>query len=83
MSDLPDPPPEDAEASTVPATTRLPWGVRLVPLAVASALMMEMLDATALSTALPTLAREFMVEPVHLKFALTSYIMALAVAAPA
>jgi EmrB/QacA subfamily drug resistance transporter len=54
--------------------------VRLVPLAVASALMMEMLDSTALSTALPTLAREFSVEPVHLKFALTSYIMAFAVA---
>jgi EmrB/QacA subfamily drug resistance transporter len=83
VSDLPELPPAEAETRAKPDTSRLPWGVRLVPLAVASALMMEMLDATALSTALPTLSREFMVEPVHLKFALTSYIMALAVAAPA
>jgi len=55
----------------------------LVPLAVASALFMEFIDSTALSTALPTLARAFHSDPVHLKLALTSYLLALAVGAPA
>lgn len=44
---------------------------------------MEFIDSTALSTALPTLARAFAVDPIHLKLALTSYILALAVFTPA
>ncbi len=56
---------------------------RLAPVAIASALFMEFIDSTALSTALPTLARSFHVDPVHLKLALTSYLLALAVIAPA
>jgi EmrB/QacA subfamily drug resistance transporter len=44
---------------------------------------MEFVDTTALSTALPTLARAFHEDPVRLKIALTSYILALAVGAPA
>jgi EmrB/QacA subfamily drug resistance transporter len=44
---------------------------------------MEFIDSTALSTALPTLARAFGTDPLHLKLALTSYILALAVFAPA
>ncbi|WP_238537073.1 DHA2 family efflux MFS transporter permease subunit [Caulobacter sp. AP07] len=52
-------------------------------MAVASALLMEFIDSTALSTALPTLARAFSVDPIHLKLALTSYILALAVFTPA
>ena len=59
------------------------FAANLVPLAVASALLMEFLDSTALSTALPTLARAFHTDPVHLKLALTSYLLALAVFAPA
>lgn len=58
-------------------------GSRLAPLAVASALFMEFVDSTSLSTALPTLARAFHSDPVHLKLALTSYLLALAVFAPA
>lgn len=58
-------------------------GTRLIALAVASALLMEFIDSTALSTALPTLARAFSVDPIHLKLALTSYILALAVFTPA
>jgi EmrB/QacA subfamily drug resistance transporter len=50
---------------------------------VASALVMEFIDSTALSTALPALSTAFDTDPVHLKLALTSYILALAVAAPA
>ena len=59
------------------------WSANLIPLAVASALFMEFIDSTALSTALPTLARAFHSDPVHLKLALTSYLLALAVCAPA
>ncbi len=58
------------------------WASRFVALAVASALLMEFIDSTALSTALPTLARGFHVDPIHLKLALTSYILALAVFVP-
>jgi EmrB/QacA subfamily drug resistance transporter len=57
-------------------------GTRLASLAVASALFMEFIDSTSLSTALPTLARAFHADPVHLKLALTSYILALAVFVP-
>ncbi|WP_299017257.1 MFS transporter [uncultured Caulobacter sp.] len=60
-----------------------PLSARLVSIAVASALLMEFIDSTALSTALPTLARAFAVDPIHLKLALTSYILALAVFTPA
>ncbi|MDC0707512.1 DHA2 family efflux MFS transporter permease subunit [Stigmatella sp. ncwal1] len=58
-------------------------GPQLASVAVASALFMEFIDSTALSTALPTLATAFHTDPVHLKLALTSYILALAVIAPA
>jgi len=60
-----------------------PRGTRLASIAVASALFMEFVDSTALSTALPALATAFGSDPVHLKLALTSYILALAVVAPA
>ncbi len=56
---------------------------RLAPVAIASALFMEFIDSTALSTALPSLARAFHADPIHLKLALTSYLLALAVIAPA
>ncbi|AGC45689.1 EmrB/QacA family drug resistance transporter [Myxococcus stipitatus DSM 14675] len=58
-------------------------GTRLASLAVASALFMEFVDSTALSTALPALSVAFGTDPIHLKLALTSYILALAVLAPA
>ncbi|SEK80792.1 drug resistance transporter, EmrB/QacA subfamily [Stigmatella aurantiaca] len=58
-------------------------GPQLASIAVASALFMEFIDSTALSTALPTLSTAFHTDPVHLKLALTSYILALAVMAPA
>ncbi len=59
------------------------FAANAIPLAVASALFMEFIDSTALSTALPTLATAFHTDPVHLKLALTSYLLALAVFAPA
>ncbi len=44
---------------------------------------MQSIDSTALSTALPTLARAFATDPIHLKLCLTAYIMSLAVFVPA
>ncbi len=75
-------PPVERPRAQAPAT-RTGFAANAVPLAVASALFMEFIDSTALSTALPTLARAFHTDPVHLKLALTSYLLALAVFAPA
>ncbi|MEP0324851.1 MFS transporter [Bauldia litoralis] len=55
----------------------------LLPLIVACALFMENLDATVLSTALPAIARDFGANPIHLKLALTSYLLAIAIFIPA
>ncbi|MGQ0455491.1 MAG: DHA2 family efflux MFS transporter permease subunit [Hyphomicrobium sp.] len=54
-----------------------------IPLIVATALFMANLDATVLSTSLPAIARDLDVNPIHLKLALTSYLLALAVFIPA
>jgi EmrB/QacA subfamily drug resistance transporter len=55
----------------------------LLPLIVACALFMENLDSTVLSTALPAIAEDFGSNPIHLKLALTSYLLSLAVFIPA
>ena len=55
----------------------------LLPLIVACALFMENLNSTVLSTALPAIAKDFGSSPIHLKLALTSYLLALAVFIPA
>jgi EmrB/QacA subfamily drug resistance transporter len=55
----------------------------IVPLIVSTALFMQNLDSTILATALPTIAAEFGSDPLHLKLALTSYLLALAVFIPA
>lgn len=55
----------------------------LVPLIVACALFMENLDSTVISTALPAIAADFHASPIHLKLALTSYLLAIAVFLPA
>jgi EmrB/QacA subfamily drug resistance transporter len=59
------------------------WRWRLGVLAVASGLFMEFVDSTALSTALPTLAKVLHSEPRLLKLALTSYMLGIALAVPA
>jgi EmrB/QacA subfamily drug resistance transporter len=50
---------------------------------VASAMFMEQLDGTVLATALPTMARSFDVDPLHMNIALTSYLLTLAMFIPA
>lgn len=58
-------------------------GSRVIPLVVASALFMDLVDSSALATAVPTLARIFHTDPLNLKFALTSYLLTIAVLVPA
>jgi EmrB/QacA subfamily drug resistance transporter len=60
-----------------------PTASRFLPMAMASALFMDLLDTSALGAALPTLARQFHTSPLQLKFALTAYLMTMAVFVPA
>ncbi len=56
---------------------------RMTALVVATALFMQNLDSTVVSTALPTMAHAFNVQPVRMNVALTSYLLALAAFIPA
>ncbi len=58
-------------------------GYRIVAPIIACALFMEQMDATVLTTALPTMARELATPVTELSAALTSYLLALAVFIPA
>ena len=84
-----NPPPSDVDADLLAETSQSvepqPAGIghTLAVLAVGSALLMQFIDQTALSTALPTLATAFHIEPINLKLVLTSYILVQAVIVPA
>ena len=54
----------------------------VAPLIVASALFMENIDATVLTTSLPAIAADLKEDPIALKLALTSYLLSLAVFIP-
>jgi EmrB/QacA subfamily drug resistance transporter len=54
----------------------------LIPLIVACALFMENMDSTVLATALPAIAGDIGENPLALKLALTSYLVALAIFIP-
>jgi EmrB/QacA subfamily drug resistance transporter len=56
---------------------------RLVPLIVAVALFMENMDSTVISTSLPAIAVDIGTNPLALKLAITSYLLALAIFIPA
>jgi len=56
---------------------------RLMSLIVAAALFMQNLDATVIATALPTMARSFHADPVHMNVALTAYLFSVALFVPA
>lgn len=47
------------------------------------AFFMELLDATALNTSLPQIAHSLMVNPIHLKIALVSYLLSVGLLLPA
>ena len=55
----------------------------LTALIIATALFMENMDGTVISTSLPAIARDFHQDPIVLKLALTSYMLTLAVFIPA
>ncbi len=67
-------------AGSLPGLSRQ---ARTTALIIASALFMEQLDSTVLSTALPVMARSFRVDPLAMSAALTSYLVGLAVLIPA
>ena len=54
----------------------------IVPLIVASALFMENLDGTIITTALPQMAVTFGTTPIHLSVGITSYVLSLAIFIP-
>src|ERR1700756_2583381 len=56
---------------------------RVVPLIIAVALFMENMDSTVISTSLPAIARALGTNPLALKLAVTSYLLALAICIPA
>jgi EmrB/QacA subfamily drug resistance transporter len=55
---------------------------RIIPLVLAVALFMEQMDTTVIATSLPAIAADLNTEPVALKLALTSYLVALAIFIP-
>src|ERR1700756_953391 len=56
---------------------------RIVPLIVATALFMENMDSTVISTSLPAIAQDTGTSPLALKLAVTSYLLSLAIFIPA
>ncbi|WP_406870246.1 MFS transporter [Thioclava sp. 'Guangxiensis'] len=54
----------------------------ILPLTIAFALLMELIDATILSTALPVMARDLDVAVLSLKMAMTTYLIAFAAFVP-
>jgi EmrB/QacA subfamily drug resistance transporter len=56
---------------------------RLVPLIVAVALFMENMDSTVIATSLPAIAADIGSNPLALKLAVTTYLLALAIFIPA
>ena len=56
---------------------------RIVPLTVAAGLFMENMDSTVISTSLPAIAQALGTNPLALKLAVTSYLLALAICIPA
>ena len=56
---------------------------RIVPLIVATALFMENMDSTVISTSLPAIARALDTSPLALKLAVTSYLLSLTIFIPA
>jgi EmrB/QacA subfamily drug resistance transporter len=59
------------------------FSARIVPLIVAVSLFMENMDSTIIATALPSIATDLGTNPLALKLAITSYLLALAIFIPA
>jgi EmrB/QacA subfamily drug resistance transporter len=77
--ELPDesrPPPGEADR---PSVIRRNW---LVPAIIGSALLMQTLNATVITNALPAMALAFDVEPLRLNVAITVYMLSMAIFLP-
>src|SRR5690606_4515082 len=79
--------PRDIHVATATITVRLDSSrpvtpQRRLPLIIATALINENMDSTAISTSLPQIAAELRTEPVALTLALTTLMLALAVFIP-
>ena len=70
------PPASDADPAQTP---KAGW---VTPAIIGSALLMQTLNATVLTNALPTMARALNVEPLRLNLAITMYMLAAAVCLP-
>jgi EmrB/QacA subfamily drug resistance transporter len=70
-------------AQAAPAVAPDRGAERLISLIVAAALFMQNLDATVIATALPSMARAFGADPVHMNVALTAYLFSVALFVPA
>ena len=55
---------------------------RIIPLIVAAALFMENMDGTVIATSLPAIAADLKTDPIVLKLAFTTYLLALTVFIP-
>lgn len=55
---------------------------RLIPITVALPILVQNMDTTSIATALPTMARDLDVNPLHLNLAITSYLLSLALFLP-
>lgn len=56
--------------------------LQIIPWIIAVALFMENLDSTIITTAIPRIAADFQVDPVSMKFAITSYLLSLSLFIP-
>jgi EmrB/QacA subfamily drug resistance transporter len=65
-----------------PEAALYPASPRVIALILASAIFMEQVDSTALSTALPAMAASLGVPTLHLSMAITGYLLSLAVFIP-
>ena len=71
-----------AEGEVVYAAMRSRKLRLLIPLVVAFAFLMEQLDSTIVTTAIPDMARSLRVPPLELNLAITAYILSIAVFMP-
>jgi EmrB/QacA subfamily drug resistance transporter len=68
--------------SSPPPSRQQRFGRVLIPLTVAVGFMMEQLDGTIITTALPRMAKDFQVSPVTLNIGITAYLLSVALFIP-
>lgn len=67
----------------MPKTQTLETTKKVLPLILATAIFMQMLDSTILNTSLPSIARDLNESPLNMQNAIISYVLTLAVFMPA